>query len=58
MLAALHSSVDRGEHEKHLFLPLYGKTENPLMTVRAPRSISHNKRKSNYALCSVLSNSL
>ena len=32
MLAPLHS----GEHEKYLFLPLYGNMENPLMTARAP----------------------
>ena len=32
MLAPLHSAIDRGEHEKYLFLPLYGNTENPLMT--------------------------
>jgi len=29
--------LHRGEHEKYLFLSLYGNTENPLMTVRAPR---------------------
>ena len=37
MLAPLHSAIDRGEHEKYLFLPLYGNTENPLVKVRAPR---------------------
>ena len=37
MLAPLHSAIDREEHEKYLFLPLYENTENPLVTVHAPR---------------------
>jgi len=37
MLTPLHSAIDRGEHEKYLFLPLYGNTENSLMTARDPR---------------------
>jgi len=42
MLASLHSAVDREEHEKYLFLPLYEKAEHSLVTVRAPESISHS----------------
>ena len=30
MLSPLHSAIDREEHEKYLFLPLYENTENPL----------------------------
>ena len=30
MLAPLHSVIDREEHEKYLFLPLYENTENSL----------------------------
>jgi len=26
-----------GEYEKYLFFPLYGNTENPFVTVHAPR---------------------
>ena len=37
MLAPLHSVIDRGEHEKYIFLPLYGNTEDSLMTARALR---------------------
>ena len=37
LLALLHSAIGRGEHEKYLFLPLYGNTENSLVTVCAPR---------------------
>ena len=32
MLAMLHSAIDEGEHEKNFFLPLFGNTENPLVT--------------------------
>ena len=44
MLAPFHRAKDRGEHEKYLFLSLYGNTENPLVAVRAPGSISHSKK--------------
>jgi len=44
MLAPFHSALDRGEHEKYLFLPLYGNTENPLVAARAPGSISHSEK--------------
>jgi len=44
MLAQFHSAIDRGEHEKYLFLSLYGNTENPLVTARAPGSISYSKK--------------
>jgi len=37
MLALLHSTIDRGEHEKYLFLPPYGNTENQLVTARTSR---------------------
>jgi len=33
-LALLHSAIDRIEHEKYLFLPSYGKMENPIVTVQ------------------------
>jgi len=44
MLAPLHSAIDRGEHEKYLFLPLYGNMENLLVTVRTPGSISQGEK--------------
>ena len=44
MLALFHSAIDRGEHEKYLFLPLYGNMENPLVAARAPRSISLSEK--------------
>ena len=34
----------RGKHEKYLFLPLYGNTENPLVAARVPGSISHSEK--------------
>ena len=61
MLALLHSIIDRGEHEKYFFLPLYGNTENPLVTVRTPRInyvVTVKKQKSDYDSCSVVSNNL
>ena len=36
MLTLLHSITDRKEHEKYLFLPLYGNTEGSRMTVHSP----------------------
>jgi len=30
MAALLHSVIDRGEHKKYLFLPLFGSAENSL----------------------------
>jgi len=33
----LYSILDSGEHEKYLFLPLYGNTENSLKTACALR---------------------
>ena len=44
MLTPFHSAIDRGEHEKYLFLSLYGNTENPLVAVCAPGSISHSEK--------------
>ena len=59
ILAPLHSIVDRGEHEKYLFLPLYGNTENSLATACTPELISHSeKAKGDYALFSELFNIL
>jgi len=40
MFAPFHSTIDRGEYEKYLFLPLYENMENPLMTVHI---ISHSE---------------
>ena len=37
MLAPLHSVVDKGEHKKYLFLPLYGNMENSIVTAQATR---------------------
>jgi len=37
MLALLHSTIDRGEDEKYLFLPLYGNAENPLVIAYTPK---------------------
>jgi len=37
MFAPLHSIIDRGEHEKYLFLPLYGNMENSFVTACALR---------------------
>jgi len=51
MLAPLHSTIDRGENEKDLFLPLYGGMENPLMTAQPQdRSVTVKKGKSDYTL--------
>jgi len=60
MLAPFHSTIDSGEHEKYLFLSLYGNTENSLVAVCAleDRSVSVKRRKGDYALFSVLSNIL
>jgi len=44
MLAPFHSAIDRGEHEKYLFLSLYGNTENLLVAACTPGSISHSKK--------------
>ena len=49
---------------KYLFLPLYGNTENLLVTVQMrapgwPALINHSEKgKSDYTSCSVLSNNL
>ena len=46
MLVPLHSVIDREEHEKYLFLPLYGNTEDLLVTMRVPTiDESHGKVK-------------
>jgi len=37
MLAQLYSVIDRGAHEKYLFLPLYGNMENSLVAACALR---------------------
>jgi len=59
MPALLHSIIDRGEYEKYLFLPVYGNTENPPMTVRPQdRLVTVKRWKGNYTLFSVLSNNL
>ena len=44
MLALFHSAIDRGEHEKYLFLSLYGNTKNPLVAAHAPGSIGHSEK--------------
>jgi len=44
MLAPFHSATDRGEHEKYLFLPLHGNTENPRVAACAPELISHSEK--------------
>ena len=44
MLALLHSDIDKGEHEKYLFLPLYGNKENSPMTARTQGSINHSEK--------------
>jgi len=56
MLVLLHSAIDREEHEKYLFLPLYENTENPLVTACAPRI--DTRRKGDYASFLVLFNIL
>ena len=45
MLAPLHIAIDRGEHDKYLFLSLHRNTENPLVAARAPGSVSHSKKE-------------
>ena len=35
MLAPFHSIIDKGKHEKYLFLTLHEKTENSLVIVCA-----------------------
>ena len=54
MVTPLHSTIDRGEHENYLFLPLYGNTENPLLTVPTPRINSHSE-KAKGQLCFIFS---
>ena len=44
MLAPFHRAKDRGEHEKYLFLSLYGNTENPLVVACAPGKISNSEK--------------
>ena len=39
----LYSVIDKGEYEKYLFLPLYGNTENSLVTVYLGL-ISHSEK--------------
>jgi len=60
MLAPLHGVIDRGEHEKYLFLPLYGNTENSLLTACTPqdRLVTVKRQKGDYASFPVLSNIL
>jgi len=59
MLALLHSTIDRGEHEKYLFLPLYGNTENPLVTVCTPKiDYTVKRQKGDSTSLSVLSHNL
>ena len=59
VFAYARSVSHRGEHEKYLFLSLYGNTENPLVAARTPGLISHSeKAKGRYALFSVLPNIL
>ena len=41
MFAPFHNAIDRGEHEKHLFLYLYGNTENPLVGRKSEHVGSH-----------------
>jgi len=55
----LHSVIDRGEHKKYLFLPLYGNTEYLLMTA-CPHDqlVTVKRQKGNYASFSELSNIL
>ena len=36
--------LDRGDHVQYLFLPPYGNTENSLVTMTPPESISHSER--------------
>jgi len=56
MPAPFHSAIDRGEHDKYLFLSLYGNTEIHSWQ-RAPqdRLVTVKRQKGNYALFSVLS---
>ena len=51
MLSLLYSSIDRGEYEKYLFLPLYGNKENPLVTACAPKDqlVTVKRQKDDYA---------
>ena len=61
MLAPLHSAIDRGEHEKYLFLPLYiWKYGKSICDSACPqdRLITVNRQKGDYASFSVLSNIL
>ena len=51
MLALFHSAIDRGEHEKYLFLSLYGNTENPLVAARPSIDQSQLKGKRAIMLC-------
>ena len=44
MLIPLQNAIDRGEHEKYFFLPLYGNTENPPVTACASGLISHSEK--------------
>ena len=44
MLTLLHSIIDRKEHEKYLFLPLYGNTEGSRMTVHSLQLMGHSKK--------------
>jgi len=41
----LHSVIDKGEHEKYLFLQLDGNTENSLVTARSPDQLVTVKRQ-------------
>ena len=52
----LHRIIDKGEHEKHLLLPLYGNTEGSLVTARA--YIISERLKGNQTSFSVVSNIL
>ena len=59
MLAPLHSAIDRGEYEKHLFLPLhvYGKSTCDSLYPQ-DRLVTVKRQKGDYASFSVLSNNL
>jgi len=54
VFAYARSVSHRGEHEKYLFLSLYGNTENPLVAARTPGLISHSE-KAKGRLCFVFS---
>ena len=61
MLAPLHSIIDKGKHEKYLFLPLYANTENSLVPASATRIeqdwlLTVKRQKGDYASFSELSN--